>query len=155
MLMGMKITFITITRMIKVRLGTIQVFSHQTYHYLTHHCLTQPSSIHWLSSSIFPCSFISLPFVCPFIPITPVMTRGQGGSKEIGQQIFSSKNCLKWSNHLFDTIKVNIQGSISRTCIEQFVLVFLVLQSEMSIVVRQYSFLILDKTIPDIDKFLL
>ena len=35
-----------------------------------HHCSSQPSMVHWLSSPIFPCSFVRL-FGCPAM-VTPV-----------------------------------------------------------------------------------
>ena len=37
----MKITFITITRTIKVRFGTVKVFFHEAYHFLTHYFLSK------------------------------------------------------------------------------------------------------------------
>ena len=39
--MVMKITIIKIARMIKVRFGTVKVFFHETYHFLTHYFLSK------------------------------------------------------------------------------------------------------------------
>ena len=39
--MVMKITITKIARMIKVRSGTVKVFFHETYHFLTHYFLSK------------------------------------------------------------------------------------------------------------------
>ena len=125
--------------------------------FLSSICSSQSSSIHWPSSSIFPCLFfcpaISSSFsffgrprhprlprhyiipITPIIPITAVtpiiMTRRLGGGDWGVKQIFGYKKDLLemvWNREKIGQILFwHHQGSILQTFPEQFIPVFLVI----------------------------